>query len=104
MYFQLAPQRRCLIHHLLQKILENLIFLVQKQENVDSAYHDLKTIAHTPIAIYSLMLRNKERLISKKTVSESQKIIKILKNTSVVFNSGFDSKKVEREHIYLTHK
>ena len=66
-------------------------------KNVDSAYHKLKAVAHAPIAIYSLMVRNKEGSISKKTISELQEIIKILKNTSVAFNSSFDSKKVEGE-------
>ena len=66
-------------------------------KTIDSAYHNLKAVAHAPIALYSLIVRNKEGSISKETISELQKFIKILKNTSVAFDSSFNSKKVERE-------
>ena len=80
---------------------DNLILINGQQriegKIIDRAYHDVKAVAHAPLAIYSLLIRNKEGSIPKKTVSDLKELIKAFEKASGAFTSRLKSKEIEKE-------
>ncbi|MEE3232947.1 MAG: hypothetical protein VX294_02175 [Candidatus Latescibacterota bacterium] len=80
---------------------DNLILIDGQQrvegKIIDRAYHDVKAVAHAPLAIYSLLIRNEEGSIPKKTVSDLKELVKAFEKAAGAFTLRLNSKEVEKE-------
>ena len=64
---------------------------------IDPTYHDLKAVAHAPLALYSLLIRNKTPILSDDIISELEKLAIVFERSYSAFDSRLNSKEVEKK-------
>lgn len=62
---------------------------------VDTAYHDLKTVAHVPLTIYSLLASRQDGKIDEQLVADLREIRELIINAGKTFHGRLDDPDLE---------